>query len=111
MTEHRFTVDLTSADSADGYDGHDDNPASTPREARKPRYRHSLRYESPAGEAGAGPEEHMVRTPRGLTVVTCACGLDTGALPSDDARLVYEEHRNVIRDETMRHGPRPPWQT
>ncbi|MFJ3174217.1 hypothetical protein ACIPJK_26005 [Streptomyces roseus] len=110
MTEHRFPVDLTSADSADGYNGHDDT-ASTPREARKPLYRHSLRYESPAGEAGAGPEGHTPRTPRGLTVVTCACGLATGALPSDDARLVYEEHRNVIRDETMRHGPRPPWQT
>ncbi|MFE2876322.1 hypothetical protein ACFXG6_20340 [Streptomyces roseus] len=105
MTEHRFTVDLTSAD---GYDGYDDT-AGIPREAREPRNRHSLRYESPAGEAGAGPEGHTLRTPRGLTVVTCACGFATGPLPSDDARLVYEEHRNVIRDETMRHSPRSPW--
>ncbi|MEV6578579.1 hypothetical protein AB0M92_10520 [Streptomyces sp. NPDC051582] len=98
MTEHRFTVDLTSADSSDG-------TGSTPRHTRKPQYRHSLRYENPAGEAPTGPEGHAPRTPRGLTAVRCACGLATEALPSDDARLVYEEHRNVIRDEAMREGP------
>ncbi|MFD7079287.1 hypothetical protein ACFYXV_31270 [Streptomyces sp. NPDC002181] len=99
MTEHRFTVDLTSADSADSRD----DTGSTPSDTRKPLYRHSLRYESPTGDAGTTPEGPTSRTPRGLTVVTCACGLATEALPSDDARLVYEEHRNVIRDETRRH--------
>ncbi|MFE3580169.1 hypothetical protein [Streptomyces vinaceus] len=95
MTEHPFTVDLTSTDSAGG----------TPAHPGRPQHRHHLRYETPAGEARTSPEGHAPRAPRGLTVVTCACGLATEALPSDDARLVYEEHRNVIRDETRRDNP------
>ncbi|MGW8777207.1 hypothetical protein ACWGNM_03930 [Streptomyces sp. NPDC055796] len=98
MSEHRFTVDLTSTDSTG-------SAGSTPSHVRRPRYRHSLRYENPAGEAWTGPDGHALRTPCGLTVVTCACGLATEALPSDDARLVYEEHRNTIRDESMRGNP------
>ncbi|MFE2164677.1 hypothetical protein ACFXB3_06340 [Streptomyces sp. NPDC059447] len=39
------------------------------------------------------------RRPTGETTVTCQCGLDTGAVPSDEARLAYEVHRNLIRDE------------
>ncbi|MFB6614865.1 hypothetical protein ACIGFK_03670 [Streptomyces sp. NPDC085524] len=39
------------------------------------------------------------RRPTGETTVTCLCGLDTGAVPSDQARLTYEVHRNLIRDE------------
>ncbi|MCX4547062.1 hypothetical protein [Streptomyces sp. NBC_01565] len=97
MSEHRFTVDLTSTGTGTG--------GSTPSHTRKPQYRHSLRYENPAGEAWTSAEGHSLRAPSGLTVVTCACGLATEALPSDDARLVYEEHRNTIRDETMRDSP------
>ncbi|MFK0046187.1 hypothetical protein ACIQU4_19185 [Streptomyces sp. NPDC090741] len=100
MTEHRFTVDLTSAGT-----GSTGSTGNTPSRTRKPQYRHSLRYENPAGEAWTSPEGHTLRTPSGLTVVTCSCGLATEALPSDDARLVYEEHRNTIRDETMRGNP------
>ncbi|MEU9415081.1 hypothetical protein [Streptomyces sp. NPDC051000] len=87
MSEQRFTLDQ----SGTGY---------APRPARKPQYRHNLRYENPAGEAWTTPEGHTQRTSSELTVVTCACGLATAALPSDDARLVYEEHRNAIRDES-----------
>ncbi|MGW5848769.1 hypothetical protein ACWFQ8_12600 [Streptomyces sp. NPDC055254] len=67
--------------------------------SREPQYRHHLRYENPAGKAWTSPEGHTLRMPSGLTVVTCACGLTTEALASDDARLLYEEHRNAIRDE------------
>ncbi|KOU23406.1 hypothetical protein ADK52_18260 [Streptomyces sp. WM6372] len=95
MSQHRFPVDLTGTDDTGG-------TAGAPSHHRKPQYRHSLRYENPAGEAWTSPEGHTRRAPSGLTVVTCSCGLATEALPSDDARLVYEEHRNVIRDETMR---------
>lgn len=95
MTEHPFTVDLAGTHSTSG----------TPTHTGRHQYRHHLRYENPAGEAWTSPEGHTLRTPRGLTVVTCACGLATEALPSDDARLVYEEHRNVIRDETRRDNP------
>lgn len=86
MSEHRFTVDQTSV-------------GCTPSHTRKPHYRHNLRYENPAGKAWTSPEGHALRTPSGLTVVTCACGLASEALPSDDARLIYEQHRNAIRDE------------
>ncbi|MFD7257947.1 hypothetical protein [Streptomyces sp. NPDC059874] len=86
MSEHHVTVDQAGAGCEQGHTG-------------KPQYRHHLRYESPAGEAWTSPEGYTRSTLSGLTVVTCACGLATKALPSDDARLVYEEHRNVIRDE------------
>ena len=76
-----------------------DQPFSTRSHSGEPQYRHNLRYENPAGGAWTSPEGHTLRTPSGLTVVTCACGLATEALASDDARLVYEEHRNAIRDE------------
>ncbi|MER5932370.1 hypothetical protein [Streptomyces sp. NPDC002054] len=79
MSEHRFTVDQTSTG--------------------KPQYRHNLRYENPAGKAWTSPEGDTRSTLSGLTVVRCACGLATEALPRDGARLVYEEHRNAIRDE------------
>ncbi|MER6779626.1 MULTISPECIES: hypothetical protein [unclassified Streptomyces] len=96
MSEHLSSVDLTGTDGTDG-------TGSAPGHTGKPQYRHHLRYENPTGEAPSG-QGHALRAPRGLTVVTCACGLATEALPSDDARLVYEEHRNAIRDETMRGG-------
>ncbi|GAA2655503.1 hypothetical protein GCM10010425_82700 [Streptomyces spororaveus] len=76
MSEHLFTSDDTSA----GLD---------PDAVGPPRHAHHLRYRSPEGQA----------LQDGLTVVTCACGLTTPALANDDARLVYEEHRNAIRDE------------
>ncbi|MFF4852492.1 hypothetical protein [Streptomyces sp. NPDC001194] len=97
MSEHPFTADLTST-------GGTDSAGSAPGHTGKPQYRHNLRYENPTGEA-LGSQGHTLRAARGLTVVTCACGLATEALPSDDARLVYESHRNVIRDETMRDAP------
>ncbi|MFI5666203.1 hypothetical protein [Streptomyces sp. NPDC051704] len=100
MSEHPFTADLTSTGGTDCTD----STGSTPEHTGKPQYRHNLRYENPTGEA-LSSQGHTPRTSRGLTVVTCACGLATEALPSDDARLVYESHRNVIRDETMRDGP------
>lgn len=87
MSEHRPTTDQTSI----GY---------TQIHAGAHRYRHHLRYENPAGKAWTSPEGHSLRTASGLTVVTCTCGLVTEALPSDEARLIYEEHRNAIRDET-----------
>ncbi|MGR4880511.1 hypothetical protein ACIPUC_13880 [Streptomyces sp. LARHCF249] len=86
MSENHFTVDQTSI-------------GCTPSHTRKPQYRHNLRYENPAGKAWTSPEGNTLRSPSGLTVVTCACGLVSEALPSDDARLVYEQHRNAIRDE------------
>ncbi|MBT2401931.1 hypothetical protein [Streptomyces sp. ISL-100] len=86
MSKHRFSVDQTGT-------------GCTPSHTRTSKYRHNLRYENPAGGAWTSPEGHTLRTPCGLTVVTCACGLATEALPSDDARLLYEEHRNAIRDE------------
>ncbi|WP_314247002.1 hypothetical protein [Streptomyces sp. DSM 40907] len=86
MSEHRFTLDDTSA-------------SITPGAVRPPHYRHKLRYEKPAAAARTSPEGHTLRALSDLTVVTCACGLTTPALPNDDARLAYEAHRNEIRDE------------
>ncbi|MFF8266576.1 hypothetical protein ACF059_04185 [Streptomyces sp. NPDC016562] len=86
MSEHRFTHE-------------DDSAGFHPTAARTPRYPHSLRYEKPAGAARTSAEGHTLRALSDLTVVTCACGLTTPALPNDDARLLYEQHRNVIRDE------------
>ncbi|GLX39088.1 hypothetical protein Sros01_51610 [Streptomyces roseochromogenus] len=87
MSDHRFTPDETGSPLA-------------PAASRAPRHPHHLHYERPAGTARTGPGEHGVGAARDLTVVTCACGLTTPALPDADARLVYEEHRNLIRDET-----------
>ncbi|MDH6540122.1 hypothetical protein ACFXJO_08870 [Streptomyces lavendulae] len=87
MSDHRFTPDETGSPLA-------------PAAARTPRHPHHLRYERPAGTAPTGAGGHGAGSARGLTVVTCACGLTTPAMPDADARLVYEEHRNVIRDET-----------
>ncbi|OEJ23542.1 hypothetical protein AR457_02530 [Streptomyces agglomeratus] len=86
MSKHSFSIDQTGT-------------GCTPSPAPGFQYRHNLRYENPAGGAWTSPEGHTLRTTCGLTVVTCACGLATEALPSNDARLVYEEHRNAIRDE------------
>ncbi|MFI1280824.1 hypothetical protein ACH4U5_08645 [Streptomyces sp. NPDC020858] len=86
MSEHRFTLDNTGVSIA-------------PAAARPAHNPHNLRYEKPAGAARITPEGTL-RALSDLTVVTCACGLTTPALPNDDARLLYEEHRNVIRDET-----------
>ncbi|MFG2750988.1 hypothetical protein [Streptomyces xanthophaeus] len=72
-------------------------------------FRHNLRFEhhgtvqNPA-HTPDGPRPGRVTA--GETTVTCTCGLDTGALPSDEARMVYEVHRNVIRDETSAGIPR-----
>ncbi|MGW7056613.1 hypothetical protein [Streptomyces sp. NPDC054887] len=86
MSKHGFNVDPS--------------PTGCPRRhTRTFPYRHNLRYENPAGGAWTSPQGHTLRSPGGLTVVTCTCGLATKALPSNDARLVYEEHRNSIRDE------------
>lgn len=87
MSDHRFTPDDTGSLIA-------------PAAAHPPRHPHHLRYERPAGTARTGPGGPGAGAPRDLTVVTCACGLTTPAMPDADARLVYEEHRNVIRDET-----------
>ncbi|MGW7436953.1 hypothetical protein [Streptomyces sp. NPDC054849] len=86
MSEHRFTLDDSSAHVA-------------PDVVRRPHYPHHLRYEKPAGAARTSPAGQTLRALCDLTVVTCACGLTTSALPDADARLVYEQHRNVIRDE------------
>lgn len=89
MSEYRSTLDSTG-------------PASLPREPRTPAYRHKLRYENhdTALDSQDTPAQQWTgRVPTGKTTVTCLCGLDTGAVPSDEARLVYEEHRNLIRDE------------
>ncbi|MEU9145504.1 hypothetical protein [Streptomyces sp. NPDC048349] len=85
MSEHPFTLDTTGA---------------SPAADRTSRYPHHLRYEKPAGAARTGPGGPTLHALSDLTVVTCACGFTTAPLPNDDARLVYEEHRNVIRDET-----------
>lgn len=65
-------------------------------------FRHNLRFENhgtaPVPQHDPAPSQPG-RGTAGVTTVTCTCGLDTGALPSDDARLVYEVHRNEIRDE------------
>ncbi|MFJ1864791.1 hypothetical protein ACIOD1_09170 [Streptomyces sp. NPDC088097] len=69
--------------------------------------RHNLRLEnhSKAIDPQDGPTQlRPARVPTGETTVTCACGLDTGALPSDDARLIYEQHRHLIRDESTARG-------
>ncbi|KJY34588.1 MULTISPECIES: hypothetical protein [unclassified Streptomyces] len=86
MSEHRFTLDNTSA-------------AVAPAAVRPPHYLHNLRYRKPTEATRTSPEGHTLRALSDLTVVTCACGLTTPALPNDEARLVYEEHRNEIRDE------------
>ncbi|MFD3548690.1 hypothetical protein ACFWUW_24320 [Streptomyces sp. NPDC058655] len=89
MSEHRSTVDSNGS------------PA-TPREPRTYRYPHNLRYvnhDMALDSQDAPTQSWTERVPTGKTTVTCPCGLDTGAVPSDEARLVYEEHRNHIRDE------------
>ncbi|KPI29808.1 hypothetical protein OV450_7259 [Actinobacteria bacterium OV450] len=86
MSEHRFTLDNTSATIAPAAD-------------RPPHYLHNLRYKKPTEATRTSAEGHTLRALSDLTVVTCACGLRTPALPNDDARLAYEEHRNEIRDE------------
>lgn len=86
MIEQSFTLDDTGV-------------GISPAAARTPHYPHHLRYEKPAGAARTGPDGHTLRALSDLTAVTCACGLSTPALPDDDARLVYEQHRNLIRDE------------
>ncbi|WP_411102870.1 hypothetical protein [Streptomyces sp. cmx-4-9] len=72
-------------------------------------FRHNLRFENhgadPDPQHGADPSPSG-RATTGATTVTCTCGLDTGALPSDDARLMYEVHRNEIRDQVR--GWMPP---
>lgn len=69
-------------------------------EHHAPAFRHNLRFENHSKfvdwEPGSMRSEQV---PTGETTVTCTCGLDTGAIPSDQARLIYEEHRNLIRDE------------
>ncbi|MFG2988939.1 hypothetical protein ACGFZK_06480 [Streptomyces sp. NPDC048257] len=86
MSEHRFTPDNASA-------------RTSPAAVRPRHYVHNLRYKKPAEAARTSPDGHTLRALSDLTVVTCACGLMTPALPNDDARLAYEEHRNEIRDE------------
>ncbi|GGX44631.1 hypothetical protein [Streptomyces chryseus] len=86
MSKHRSRIDQAAT-------------GCTPSHTRTSRYRHNLRYTNPAGGSWTSPEGNTLRTPCGLTVVTCACGLATEALPINDARLLYEEHRNAIRDE------------
>ncbi|MGW7099664.1 hypothetical protein [Streptomyces sp. NPDC054838] len=67
-----------------------------------PAFRHNLRFEdhSEVRDWQVNPAQgRRDRVLTGETTATCTCGLDTGAVPSDEARLVYEEHRNLIRDE------------
>ncbi|MEU9015797.1 hypothetical protein AB0D12_40300 [Streptomyces sp. NPDC048479] len=91
MNEHRFTLDNSNA-------------TFNPSEPRPPVPRHRLRFKNVEGDSWTGPEGHTLRALSDLTIVTCACGLDTDAIASDDARLVYEEHRNLIRDEITAGG-------
>ncbi|WP_328619005.1 MULTISPECIES: hypothetical protein [unclassified Streptomyces] len=86
MSQHRFTLDNTGATIG-------------PAAVRPPHYLHNLRYKKPTEASRTSPEGHTLRALSDLTVVTCACGLMTPALPNDDARLAYEQHRNEIRDE------------
>ncbi|GGZ47583.1 hypothetical protein GCM10010371_03650 [Streptomyces subrutilus] len=89
MSKQRFNLD-------------DSGATFPPSEPRTPAYRHKLRLENhtagPEWQDGAA-QQWTERTPTGRTTVTCRCGLDTGAVPTNEARLVYEEHRNLIRDE------------
>ncbi|MFE9629693.1 hypothetical protein [Streptomyces sp. NPDC006463] len=91
MNEHRFTLDYGDA-------------TVTPDERRPPVSRHRLRFENVKGEGCTAPESGTRRAAPDLAVVTCACGLGTDPLASDDARLLYEEHRNLIRDEITAGG-------
>jgi len=87
MDEQRFTLD---------------NSGATPAPGEPPAFRHNLRFEdhSEALDCQVSPEQAWRdRVLTGATTATCTCGLNTGAVPSDEARLVYEEHRNLIRDE------------
>ncbi|MEW1638639.1 hypothetical protein AB0469_31845 [Streptomyces sp. NPDC093801] len=87
MSEQRFTLDNSGS-------------AFTPREPRTPVFRHNLRFENHSKVLDWEPGSmYSVRVPTGETTVTCACGLDTGAVPSGDARLAYEAHRNLVRNE------------
>ncbi|MBT2449467.1 hypothetical protein J7F03_20720 [Streptomyces sp. ISL-43] len=87
MSEQRFTLDNSGA-------------TFTPSEPRTPVFRHNLRFENHSRVLDWEPgSTYSERVPTGETTVTCTCGLDTGGVPSDRARLVYEEHRNLIRDE------------
>ncbi|MEU9304547.1 hypothetical protein [Streptomyces sp. NPDC048269] len=91
MNEHRFPFD-------------DGNATSTPGEPRRPVHRHRLRLENVPGEGWTGPEGDTLSAASDLTIVTCACGFETEAIAGDDARLLYEEHRNLIRDEITAGG-------
>ncbi|WP_030294884.1 hypothetical protein [Streptomyces katrae] len=86
MSQDRFTLETTGA-------------AIAPAAVRPHHNLHNLRYKKPTEAARTSPEGHTLRALSDLTVVTCACGLTTPALPNDDARLAYEQHRNEIRDE------------
>ncbi|WP_143196788.1 hypothetical protein [Streptomyces sp. CB00455] len=70
----------------------------------QPSLRHNLHFENLEGESRTSSDGHVLRALSGLTVVTCACGFKTEAMPSDDARLVYEQHRHLIKDETGAAG-------
>ncbi|MGW0753594.1 hypothetical protein [Streptomyces sp. NPDC002587] len=94
MNEHRFTLD-------------DGDTTVTRDEPRLPLYRHRLHFENVKGEGDPGPEGSTRRAAPDLAVVTCACGLGTEVLASDEARLLYEEHRNLIRDEITTGSRRP----
>lgn len=42
------------------------------------------------------------RVPTGETTVTCSCGLDTGAIPSAEAKEVFEQHWRETHPEVSR---------
>jgi hypothetical protein len=88
MDEQRFTLD---------------NSGATPAPGEPPAFRHNLHFEnhSEALDWQLNPTQgRRDRVLTGETTATCTCGLDTGAVPSNEARLIYEEHRNLIRDES-----------
>ncbi|MGW7347837.1 hypothetical protein [Streptomyces sp. NPDC054854] len=75
--------------------------------SKPPASRHRLRLENHQGDSYPESLGQAHQPLPGLTTVTCACGLRSDPLPSDDARLVYEQHRYLIRDEVTQQTPSP----
>ncbi|MET9609755.1 hypothetical protein ABZZ17_32615 [Streptomyces sp. NPDC006512] len=75
--------------------------------SKPPASRHRLRLENHQGDSYTDSHGQVHQTLTGLTTVTCACGMRSDPIPSDDARLVYEQHRHLIRDEVTQHTPSP----
>lgn len=60
---------------------------------------HNVRFENHEGLTIIDSDGVVNRYPSGMTTITCSCGLDTGAIPSAEARQVYEQHWRETRPE------------